>query len=91
MFADEATARVEILAKNLKVEVPRTAVAEIRDPALPLGYASLSVEPLSFDEAQKLNMGEDAMGRPTLDEQAEAFGCFGGNTPRGEGKGRIGS
>jgi hypothetical protein len=32
MFADDNIVKVEIVAKDLKVELPRTSVQEIRDP-----------------------------------------------------------
>jgi len=87
MFADDNIVKVEIVAKNLKVDVPRTSVQELRDPTAPISGTTLGVEPMSFDEAQRLNMVDDlqANARMSLDAKADLYGCFGGDTPKGEG------
>ena len=59
LFADDNIIKVEILAKNLKIQIPRTAVTEIRDPTAPLEARDAGCEPMSFDEAAKVDMGRE--------------------------------
>jgi hypothetical protein len=53
-FADENFVKVELLAKDIKVQLPRTAVKEIADPTKPLSYqgsGAIETNPMSFEEA----------------------------------------
>jgi hypothetical protein len=60
-FADENFVKVELLAKDIKIQLPRTAVREIIDPTQSLssfGTAGfMDTNPMSFEEAGKQDMG----------------------------------
>ena len=56
-FADDNNVKVEILAKNLKIQMPKTQVTEIRDPSMPLEPRNIGCEAMSFDDAAKQDMG----------------------------------
>eukprot|EP00347_Sterkiella_histriomuscorum_P019259 403342330 len=92
LFADELICKVEILAKDLKVQLPRGMVMEIRDPTKPMEIRDLGVEPMSFDDAQKRDMGQEDdemmidttargqnfMLQQNFANQLDKYDCFGG-------------
>lgn len=84
-FADDNIVKVEIAAKNLKIQIPRTLVTEIRDPTMTLEAKNIGVDPLSFDDAAKRDMGV-LEGEEKIVADNDLFDKIGGElTPRNIG------
>jgi len=76
LFADDNLAKVEITSNNMKVQLPRSAVTEIRDPSKPLEAKNVGCEAKSFDEAAKMDMGEDEDRLDGVEDRVARFDCY---------------
>ncbi|CDW77018.1 transcription elongation factor spt5 [Stylonychia lemnae] len=75
LFADDNLVKVEITSNNMKVQLPRLSVTEIRDPTMPLEAKNIGCEAKSFDEAAKLDMGADEE-RSLFEAEEDKVGKF---------------
>ena len=87
VFADENSVKVELLAKNIKVCLPRTSV-EVRDPTKPLEMKGVGVDQMSFEEAQKHEMGQDDVDS-VFGDKVDRLRNQGRLTPVGDAGGKF--
>jgi hypothetical protein len=60
LFADDTFVRVELQATDMRLQLKKADVTEIKDPSKPIEFSavnSLDCNPTSFDDATKQDMG----------------------------------